>query len=277
MNTLQERLNDQNLSHFVVLEGGAAFGIGYEFGVLDELRHRGIDFSETHMLGTSAGSWVAGAIATKLTFEELADQPQIELFNQTPNYMHGYAEEIFGDSYAENVNATTTELPSLQLHIQNGGEHTLAGMAARSSAVPGVFFPATANGKLWWDGAVSRLSMGYAHEAPKANTLIVIGALARHLSVPLGPIGDIPGRVLETKSRYDWGRWQKQNPDSNVVYIRPNRAISKMVQKPQDLFDFDIARDVYWMAREQTAGFIEGPNRRDSIAALAIQNAKIPA
>lgn len=277
MNTLHERLNDQNLPNFLVLEGGAAFGIGYEFGILDEFRHRGVDFSDTHMLGTSAGSWVAGAIATKLTFEDVANQPQIELFNQTPNYMRGYAQEIFGDSHAENVNATATELPSMQLHIRNGGDHELADLVAPSSAVPGLFFPAAASGRLWWDGAVSRLSMGYAHEAPRAQKLIAISALSGHLSVPLGPISNAPGKILEAKSRHDLGRWQKQNPDGKVIYVRPNRAISGMVKKPQDLFDFDIARDVYWMAREQAAGLIEGPNRRESIAALALQSMRVSA
>lgn len=283
MNKLQERLNPQDLDHFVVLEGGAAYGIGYEFGILDEFRDQGVDFSDTDMLGTSAGSWVAGALATRLTFEQVADQPQIELFNQTPNYMRGYAREIFGDQHAGNVNATATLFPSMQLHIRNGGEgkHQLADLVAPSSSVPGLFAPARADGKLWWDGAVAGLSMGYAHEAPKAQTLVVIGALAKHLQapVPLGPLGKVPGLALEMKSRRDWGRWQDNNPNAKVIYVRPNRKIGSKIKEAKDLFDFDIARDVYHMAREQASEMfdVNSEHYRHSIASLAVRNTLISA
>lgn len=279
MNQLRERLDDQNLSEFVVLEGGAAFGIGYEFGILDEFRDQGADFSDAHMLGTSAGSWVASAMAKRLQFEQVADQPQIKLFNQKPNYMRGYAKELFGDTHADNVNATATELPTLHLKIRNGGDHQLADLVAPSSAVPGLFFPAIASNRLWWDGAVARLSAGYAHMAPRADTLLVVSALSSHLKMPLGRLADIPGQVLETKSLHDMSRWQSRNPEGKVIRIRPNRAISGIVKNPKDLFDFDIARDVYWMAREQAAEMMdkESPHYRESIASFAIRNTQLPA
>jgi predicted acylesterase/phospholipase RssA len=270
MENLHNRLNPQNLEHFFVLEGGGPFGIGYEAGILDEFRERGADGHGIHSLGTSAGSWVGAMMATGKTFDDVANKKQIELFNQKPNYMLEYAREIFGDARSPYVNATASRLRpgKPQLEIWNGGEHDLADMATMSSSVPGLFFPAIYNNNLYWDGAVAGVSAGYAHMAPQAETLVVIGALAKHIKVPLplGPLQGVPGWVLEQKSRRDWGRWKKQNPESNVVYIRPNRAISALIKKPGDLFDFEIAKEAYWMAREQSAQLIE---TRESVGQLA--------
>lgn len=264
------QLNHRNLEHFLVLEGGGPYGIGYEAGILDEFRERGAQPEGLHALGTSAGSWVGSMMATGKTFDDVASQKQIKLFNQTPNYMLGYARDIFGDERSEYVNTTASELTVTgpKLKVFNGAEHDLAHMVTMSSSVPGLFFPAKYDNKLYWDGAVAGLSAGYAHLAPKADTLICITALATHLKVP-GQLSRITGPFLEQKTRRELGRWQKRNPESKVIYIRPNREISELVKTPKDIFDFEIAKDVYWMARHQAAEMIDGSRRRESIAHLA--------
>ncbi len=270
MEQLHNRLNDQKLEHFMVLEGGGPYGIGYEAGILDEFRDRGADGYAMHALGTSAGSWVASMMATGKTFDDVANQKQIRLFDQTPDYMLGYAREIFGEERSGYVNATASQLafPKPKLEIFNGAEHDLAHMVTMSSSVPFLFAPARYQGERYWDGAVAGASAGYAHLAPKADTLICITALATHLKAP-GPFKYLAGPALERKSRHELGRWQKRNPDSKVIYIRPNRAINELVASVTDIFDFEIAKDVYWMAREQAADMIDGPNKRESIAQLA--------
>lgn len=269
MEQLHNRLDPLDLEHFLVLEGGGPFGIGYEAGILDEFRERGADPNGIHALGTSAGSWVASMMATGKTFDDVASQKQIKLGNQTPNYMLGYARDIFGDERSEYVNATASRLtlPKPQLEVFNGAEHDLAHMVTMSSSVPFLFAPARYEDNLYWDGAVAGASAGYANLAPKADTLICIAALAGHLNAP-GPFKYVAGRALEQKTRHELGRWKKQNPDSNIIYIRPNREISELVRTPKDIFDFEIAKDVYWMAREQSAELIA---TRKSIADLALR------
>lgn len=281
MNTLHERLNDQNLDHFMVLEGGGAFGIGYEAGLLDEFRHRGAGPKGVHVLGTSAGSWVGAMMATETQFEDVADKKQIRLFNQERGYMLGYAREVFGDARSEFVNTTGSRLQVglPQLEIFNGGEHDLADMVTMSSSVPLVFAPANYQDRLYWDGAVAGISAGYAHHAPRAKKLIAISALSTHLKMPLpGPLQNVAGPILEKKTRLELWRWQRQNPNSEVIYIKPNREISSMVKTPKDIFNFKVAKDVYWMAREQAADLLdneqEDPKRvklREQIMRLLVE------
>jgi len=269
MEQLHDRLDPLHLEHFLVLEGGGPFGIGYEAGILDEFRERGASSEGIHALGTSAGSWVASMMATGKTFDDVASQKQIKLFDQTPNYMLGYARDIFGDARSEYVNTTASRLrlgkPSLE--ILNGADHDLADMVTMSSSVPALFFPAIYDRGLYWDGAVAGASAGYAHLAPKADTLIAISALSTHLKAPW-PLSGIAGPLLEKKSRLELRRWQNRNPESKVIYIRPNRKIGQMVDGMKDIFDFEIAKDVYWMAREQAAELIA---TRKSIADLALR------
>lgn len=260
MNTLHERLNDQNLDHFLVAEGGGPFGIGYEAGLLDEFRARGAQPDHLHGLGTSAGSWVLAMGATGKRFEDIAGKEQIKLFNQTPNYMLGYAREVFGDARSEFVNTTGSllrfGLP--ELHIFNGQDHDLADMVTMSSSVPLLFAPAAYQDKSYWDGAVAGVSAGYAHKAPKAKKLIAISALSTHLKVPLpGPLQGVAGFVLEKKTQLELNKWQKNNPGSEVIHLKPNREISAMVRTPKDIFNFRIGEQVYWMARAQAANLLD--------------------
>jgi predicted acylesterase/phospholipase RssA len=260
MNTLQERLNDQNLDHFIVAEGGGAFGIGVEAGWLDEFRYRGARPRGIHGLGTSAGSWVLSMMETGVQFDDVADKKQIKLFNQDSDYMLGYARDVFGEARSGYVNTTASEIRAglPKLEIWNGAEHDLAHMVTMSSSVPVIFAPARYNDRRYWDGAVAGVSAGYAHMAPRANKLIALSALSTHLKMPLpGPFQGIAGQVLEKKTRLELWRWQRQNPDSEVIYIKPNRETSALVETPKDIFSFKVAKEAYWMAREQVANLLD--------------------
>src|SRR4051794_4026474 len=51
--------------------GGGSFGIGFGMGVVAGLRDAGIPVDHGPMLGTSAGSWTAAAVAAGLTHDDL--------------------------------------------------------------------------------------------------------------------------------------------------------------------------------------------------------------
>lgn len=264
----EQEMNQPELPS-VVLYGGGVYGIGYKAGVMDEIRSRGIDLSQAYMLGTSAGSWVASMMATGVEFDDVKDMGQIKLRNYQQDYLYGYAQEVFGDARADNVNGTATRLPSVrhpkpQMKIMNGGEVDLARIAAASSSVPGLWSPANVNGERYWDGAVGG-SGGYADRAPKSHTLLAVNALAQHLKFPLGPVKVPAGWALEAKALHEVRKWRRQH-GGEVIYIRPNQEISNMAKDFKSIFDFELAKDVYFMAREQVTELLDDPENNDELS-----------
>lgn len=244
----------------VVLYGGGVFGIGYKAGVLDELGDRGVNLRGAYMLGTSAGSWVAAMVETGVQFDDVAGKEQIKLRHYERDYLYGYAREIFGDARADNVHASAFRLPSREnkrpgLEILNGGEHDLARIATASSTVPGIWAPATVEGKRYLDGAVGG-SGGYADRAPRSHTLLAVNALAQHLKFPLGPLKFPIGWGLEAKAGHEVRKWQKQH-GGETIYIRPNKEISDLATDFKSIFDFRLAEEVYGRARNQIADLLE--------------------
>ncbi len=240
----------------IVFGGGGAFGIGYESGIVDTLRDRGIDLHGAHMLGTSAGSWVAGFVAADKGFDDVADMPQIKVPNYKPGYLRGYSREIFGDARDEHVNAVVFKLPgphsrSAHPRILNGADYDLADLAWASSSVPGVFYPAEIDGEYYIDGGVRSIASGDL--APRSRKLLAIAAFGAASMPPAGS-------MIEFKMKHELRKWRNKN-NGEVIYIRPNHEISSLIRNPLDVFDFELAKDAYWMAREQAETIIRDPSR----------------
>jgi hypothetical protein len=220
-----------------------------------------------------------------LQFKDVAGKKQIRLFNyEDEDYMLGYARELFGDARSERLNVTATHFPSFRTEVFNCGEGeegiSIADAVTRTSSVPVIFPPAKGQderGGLWVDGAAGRFpSAGYAHWAPRADTLVCISALSMHMKAPLpGPLQHAVGWGLEKKTRLELHRWKKRNPMGKVIFIRPNEEIGKMITA-KTIFDFRAGEEVYHMARTQMADLIDGSDERnrkprESIANWAIQ------
>lgn len=61
---LGEPANGAGRSRALVLGGGGVAGIAWMLGVIDGLRHHGLDLAAAHLIvGTSAGSCVGAAVA----------------------------------------------------------------------------------------------------------------------------------------------------------------------------------------------------------------------
>lgn len=235
--------------------GGGVFGIGYSMGVASVLMESGIDLGHTQMIGTSAGSWTAAAIATGTSFERLRDVPEVTVPNFASHLLRGIATEIFGDKRSPLVTASVVQLPRMQRVLLHGGRHRLADMVAASSAVPGLFRPVVIGGKAYVDGGVR--SMASANLAASAEDLIVIAPIA-------GPMLGPGGRAMELLMRRELARWQRTNR-GRVHLIRPNSAIAALVKQPMHLFDKARAEAAYPMAQEQTRELLE---LRPSLASL---------
>lgn len=235
--------------------GGGPFGIAYAYGVVDELIASGLSVAGSELLGTSAGSWVAACLATGTPFETLCALPQVRVPNLRPGKLQSLAEGVFGDARSPLVRASAVRLSTGRRVLLNGADHRLADLVAASSAVPTLFAPAHLLGRRYVDGGVR--SMVSADQAPAAQHLLVVAPIA-------GPMFGRAGRVMESLLNRELRRWQRVS--GGVVHlIRPNRLIAGLAKTPMDLFNNELAKEAYPLAREQVGRLLE---TRDALVGL---------
>lgn len=168
----------------VVYGGGGVFGIAFGLGVAHGLAAAGIDVAGAPALGTSAGSWVASALALGVPYEafEAMEAPNVPTRN--PRALIDAGEALFGDASHPLVTASAIHLRSRRRHILDGGRYRLADLVAASSAVPGLFPPHRMDGRLYVDGGM--WSATSVDAAVRADEVIVVAPIA---GAVIGPVG----------------------------------------------------------------------------------------
>lgn len=226
----------------MVYGGGGVFGIAYGVGVALGLAEAGIEVRGAPALGTSAGSWVASAMALGMDYDDFAGMTSPSVPTRR-DVLAEIARDVFGGARHPLVSASAVCLPSGRRHILDGGRYDLADLVAASSAVPGVFPPHRVDGRLYVDGGMwSATSIDAASDA---DHLIVVAPLAGPV---LGPMGRTAGFMLSR----ELGRWRGAHPSKTIALIRPNRAIGKLAgRNPMGLFDSERGHAVFPLAREQ--------------------------
>lgn len=226
----------------MVYGGGGVFGIAYGVGVALGLAETGVQVRQAPALGTSAGSWVASALALGMTYDHFEDMESPSVPTRQ-DVLADIAREVFGDARHHLVSVSAVCLPSGRRHILDGGRYDLADLAAASSAVPGIFPPHRVDGRLYVDGGMwSATSIDAASDA---EHVIVVAPLAGPV---MGPMGRSAGFMLQR----ELGRWRGKHPDKTIALIRPNHAIGKLAgRNPMGLFDSDRAHQVFPLALEQ--------------------------
>lgn len=226
----------------MVYGGGGVFGIAYGVGVATGLAESGIKVHEAPALGTSAGSWVAAAMALHLGYDHFAEMESPSVPTRK-TVLAEIARESFGGARHHLVSASAVCLPNGRRHILDGGRYDLADLAAASSAVPGLFPPHRIDGRLYVDGGM--WSATSIDAATDAEHVIVVAPLAGPV---MGPMGRTAGFMLSR----ELGRWRAEHPHKTIALIRPNRAIGKLAgRNPMSLFDSDRAHRVFPLALEQ--------------------------
>jgi NTE family protein len=227
----------------MVYGGGGVFGIAYGAGVAHGLAEAGIPVAEAPALGTSAGSWVASAVALGLEYESFAGMESPRVPTTRTDALIGPARELFGDEFHPLVAASAVCLRSGRRHILAGDHFPLADIVAASSAVPGLFPPHRIDGRLYVDGGM--WSVTSIDAAVDADQVIVVAPLAGPV---MGPLGRAAGLLLERELR----TWRRRHPHKSIVMIRPDHRIGRLAgRNPLGLFDADRARLVYPLAVEQ--------------------------
>lgn len=226
----------------VVYGGGGVFGIAYGLGVAHGLAEAGVPVATSPSLGTSAGSWVAAAVALGLGYDHFAAMASPSVPTRDPVLVEA-ARAVFGDARHHLVAVSAVLLRSRRRHVLDGARYDLADLAAASSAVPGLFPPHRIDGRLYIDGGMwSATSVDAASEAEE---VIVIAPLAGPV---MGPMGRTAGLLLARELQ----AWRRRHPGKRITMIRPDHAIGRQAgRNPLGLFDADRARIVYPLAREQ--------------------------
>lgn len=224
-----------------VFGGGGLFGIGYALGVIDGLLARGIDLTDTPMLGTSAGSWAAAATALRVPFERFVTLKVPRFPNPKPGVLAECARQVFGDRTDPDVKVVVCELPRFRRTVLSGADTPLAKLVGASSAVPGLLAPQRIGDRLFVDGGVrSAVSVDLA---PSADVLVVIAPLAGAM---FGPFGGI----VDKRTRVDIAAWMHTH-GGEVLLFAPDESGATLARRPDQLFRKTIALNAYEVGRAQ--------------------------
>jgi NTE family protein len=234
----------------VCFGGGGLFGIAYLLGVSEALMDGGVHLPSAPAIGTSAGSWAAGALKLGVRWEQAIeiighDVPRMP--DPRRGRLRGVAAEIFGERRAPGMRAVVCALPLMRRVVLDGADHALADLVAASSAVPGLLAPHRIGGTLYVDGGIR--SMVSADRAEPAQNLLVLAPIAGPM---FGPAGLLAERVM----RREVGHWEKENPGGQFWLIRPNHAIADLARLPNNLFDLDRAKRCYDLSYAQGTGIL---------------------
>jgi predicted acylesterase/phospholipase RssA len=222
--------------------GGGAFGIGFDMGVADALKDSGIHVDRGPMLGTSAGSWTAAALATGMTCEEIFDFWDTHRDVETPVRVIEHTRQLFGDKADPRVRGMVVHVASGRRLALSGRDHSLADIVAASSSPPRQAVPHRIGRRRYIDGGVR--SVTSADRARPARLLVVVTPIAGQV---LGPFG----RMCERVTRYEMLQW-RQRTGGRVLFVRPNREIASLVSFGESggMLDLDVGRRTYQPAYE---------------------------
>jgi predicted acylesterase/phospholipase RssA len=248
--------------------GGGAFGIGFNLGVADGLIEGGIPVDHGPMLGTSAGSWAAAALATGISCDEIFDMWDANADMPRPARVIDATRPFFGARSDRRVSAMVVHVPSGRRLALSGSKHSLADLVAASSSPPRLARPHRIGRQWYVDGGVSRVTS--ADRAKSARVLVVVTPIGGRV---LGAFG----RISERVTRYEMAQW-RQRTGGHVLFVRPTRKFGGVFGTGglEDLLDVEVGRRTYRAAFDLGSACAERFRKRHSDAAEHLTMAAIP-
>jgi NTE family protein len=228
--------------------GGGAFGIAFNLGVAHALQDSGLPVERGPMLGTSAGSWTAAALATGLGLADLAPtwtQPGPEGRRRVIDS----SAAVWGDQHDARVIGIALQVPLGRRRLLSGARYRIADVVAASSSLPGFAAVHTIEGRRYVDGGL--LSHASADRAPRANLLVAV--------VPMGgPVLGTVGALGDRFTRLEIARWCLRN-GRRALYIRPDHRFTRYLRRLGDVMDThridEIYADAYRLGTERFERF----------------------
>src|SRR5262245_31253686 len=218
--------------------GGGSFGIGFGMGVVAGLRDAGIPVDRGPMLGTSAGSWTAAAVAAEVTHDDLLGLAEFYEPTDDPVRVIDMTRAVFGEHQDERVSSVVLELPLGLRKILSGEHHSLADVVAASSSPPKYASPHRIDGRKYIDAGILRSTS--VDRAQSARVLVVVAPIAG------GVLGAI-GRVYEQVTRAEIQHWRVKSGGGDVLYVSPTREIVALISARglDGILDPEVGARVY--------------------------------
>lgn len=230
-----------------VYGGGGVYGTNFSLSVATVLAAGGVPLRDSPALGTSAGSWVASAVALGVSLEEVQKMPPVRVPSYRPGYLRSMAASVFGNRYAPTVSSVTCCTPFWQRTLLSGAELPVPDLVAASSSVPGLFTPVRSGARLQVDGGVR--SIASADLAPEAENLLVIAPVCDPV---LGPLG----RAVGIQLRYEMRRWESRT-GGRAHLVTPSREVLRVLPRVWSIFDVPLAERVAVAARSQVERLLD--------------------
>jgi predicted acylesterase/phospholipase RssA len=223
----------------VTLGGGGAFALGFHLGLADGMRDAGVDLATAPLMGTSGGSYAAAAIATGVTFEEIA--PVWEAHVEEAPLLWGRAapltEELFGKRRVlegTSVGSVAVRLLGFRRVKLWNDEVALPDIVAASSSILPFTRPHKIGKRRYVDGG--HRSATSADLAPEADLQL--------LFVPYGVKSQgFLGRVGAHQIRKEPPRWEARTGGRTIVVL-PTEEMCAMSKGMRVIGDIDNARKI---------------------------------
>jgi hypothetical protein len=227
----------------VAFGGGGAFGIAFQLGFARGLASEGVSLTGHPMIGVSAGSWTAAAMATSTPVEAVVEvwTDSARLHGDRPADVMSAATAVFGSAVAEEVSGVAVRLPSARRVVLRGADHVLAQIVTASSSPPYLAAPYRLDGQRVYDAGVVYNTC--ADLAPRARTLLVLAPLG------IGALG-WQGLIWESRLLSEIAMWRLRWR-GQVVLVRPSVELARMASATwRDLLDGHLMAATYAAAYE---------------------------
>lgn len=245
----------------VTLGGGGAFALGFHLGLHEGMQDAGIDIATMPLLGTSGGAHAAAAIATGLSFDEIA--PVWADYVDASPMLGGRAGPLAVSLYAarevpegSSVGAGAVRLRRFRRVVLWHDEYPLADLVAASASIMPFTRPHKIGEYRYADGG--HRSATSADLAPDADIQLLFVPFAVKSQGFLGRIG-------ARQIRKERPRWEART-GGTIITVGPTAEMCAMSKGMRVIGDMDVARAVRDLAM---------PVGRELVATLRRDHAEI--
>jgi NTE family protein len=227
----------------VTLGGGGAFALGFHLGLTHGLREGGVEIATSPLMGTSGGSYAAVAIATGMTFEEMAPiwEAKVEEAPLLWGRAAPVAEALFGTrTVPEGSSAGSVAVPLLgfkRVTLWNP-DVSLVDLVAASSSILPFTRPHKIGKRRYVDGG--HRSATSADLAPEADLQLLL--------VPYGVKSQgFIGRSGARKIRKEAPKWETRTGGRTIVVL-PTDEMCALSKGMRVMGDIANARKIHDLA-----------------------------